>query len=68
MASLNIVFVKKKETKGTWVYEEQGSDLDTQIGVLYVKKHAVGKLGSPQTLYVTLNSDAPISVAAGDLA
>lgn len=37
-----------RETKNTYRYEEQASPSSEKIGVLYIKKHALGDLPSPE--------------------
>lgn len=50
-----LTFTKKKETKGTWMFEEQVPNGEVEaIGTLYVKKHALQSMGWPQTLSVTI--------------
>jgi hypothetical protein len=48
-------FNKIGETKGTWRFEEQtANDAEPVVGSLYVKKHALTSLGSPDKLTVTV--------------
>jgi hypothetical protein len=51
---MTITFIKKKETKGTWLFEEVG-DVPS-VGTLYVKKHALQSMGWPQELDVTIEA------------
>lgn len=52
--TMKITFTKAKETKNTWAYTEDGDPSTHKVGSLYVKKAAVGKLGSPEHLNVTI--------------
>lgn len=50
-----IMFTKKRETKGTWLFEETVANGDVEsIGTLYVKKHALQAMGWPQSLRITV--------------
>ena len=49
-----IKFNKEKETKGTFVYTEEG---DTpKVGTLYLKKPAAAELGNPESITVTIQA------------
>lgn len=54
--SLTLTFTKAKETKGTWMYAEDEGPAGVYVGSLYVKKHAVHALGSPERLTVTVEA------------
>lgn len=47
---LEIVLKKQKETKGTWVYAND----DSEIPSLYVKKAGVKALGNPNAIVITV--------------
>lgn len=60
---VTVTLVREKETKSTirYVAEVDGAD----IGMLYVPKSTVTRLGSPATLTLTLEAaDAGIALAA----
>lgn len=48
--------VKAKETKGTWVYASEESDLEPVSRSIYIEKAAVAKLGSPDKITVTIEA------------
>ena len=52
MAKATAEFKLKKETKGTYVYEET-DDIQPKVGTIYVKKYTVGA-PAPEKLTVTL--------------
>lgn len=47
-----LVFKAKKETKGTWVYEEVPRDGKVVVGSMYIKKGAFAS--KPKELKVTI--------------
>jgi hypothetical protein len=50
-----VKFTKEKETKGTFVYTEEG---DTpKIGTLYLKKAAAAEIGNPESITVTVTAE-----------
>jgi hypothetical protein len=49
---MQIQFTKDKETKGTFVYREDGDN--QKVGSLYLKKAAAEELGNPDKIKVTL--------------
>ena len=52
-----LTFTKKRETKGTWLFEETVPNGDIEaVGALYVKKHALQAMGWPQTLTITIKA------------
>lgn len=53
---MTLSFTKEKETKGTWRYHEDGTTADAAVGTLYLKNHAVEKLGNPETLSVVITT------------
>jgi len=54
--AMQLVFTKVKETKNTYRFEERDLPEGTEaaIGVLYVQKSALTKLGNPDKLIVTV--------------
>ncbi len=56
MADFTTTFKLKKETKGTYVYEEEDT-IQPKIGTLYVKKYALGA-NPPARLTVSVKSGA----------
>ena len=58
---ITVQMTKKRETKGTWLYEETDNDGDVNVevalGQLYVKKAAVEALGSPESISISINGD-----------
>jgi hypothetical protein len=53
---LTVTFDRERETKTTWRYQEQRAIADEPplIGTLYVRKNALGMLGNPELLTVTI--------------
>ena len=58
MASVEITFKVRNETKGTARFEEvlEPGDLEPVVGTLYVKKPAWVRLGSPDVVTVTVTA------------
>lgn len=55
MESIVIQFTKSRETKGTFVYEEDHEETDPPVvRTLYVARHAAAKLGNPEKISVTI--------------
>ena len=52
MAKATAQFNLKKETKGTYVYEE-ADEIQPKVGTIYVKKYTLGAK-APESLTVTL--------------
>ena len=52
MAKATAEFKLKKETKGTYVYDEL-DEIQPKVGTIYVKKYTVGA-AAPEKLTVTL--------------
>ena len=51
-----VTFKHKKDTKGTFVFEEEG-ELGVKIGQIYVQKHAFAELGkAPDRITVTVET------------
>ena len=51
---ITVIFVQGKETKRTWRYELDNSDLGI-AGSLYLSKDKVKELGNPKKLEVTIS-------------
>lgn len=52
-----LTFTKKRETKGTWLFEETVPSGEVEnIGTLYVKKHALQAMGWPQIITITISA------------
>lgn len=51
---ITVKMVKAKETKGTWMYSEEGDD--PKIGTLYIKKATVAALGEPQSIELVVTA------------
>lgn len=51
---ITVKMAKAKETKGTWMYAEDGDD--PKIGTLYVKKATVESLGKPESIEITITA------------
>jgi hypothetical protein len=52
--AINIAFTKKKETKGTWVFE--ADDSSAVVTTVYVKKSGITLLKNPNSIVLTLRA------------
>lgn len=53
--SITVEFVKERETKGTWRYQEvPPENAEAVIGTLYVRKFALADVGVPERFTVTI--------------
>lgn len=56
---IKLVFVKRRETRRTYLFDEQlgeqaWSDKDIAVGVLYLQKQASEMIGDPEKIEVTI--------------
>lgn len=52
MAGIKVTMRKARETKGTWMYAEEGDNV--KIGTLYVKKSSLPDLNNAETIEITV--------------
>lgn len=56
MDKIELRFSREKETRNTWRYKEDESELEASVGSLYVRKECLGE-PAPHRLKVTIEEE-----------
>ncbi|MBA7568951.1 hypothetical protein ES708_10688 [subsurface metagenome] len=53
---VDVIPSREKETRNTWRYKEDESELEASVGAIYVRKERLGE-PAPQRLRVTIEAE-----------